>query len=69
MKANFSDESSIGEDCVLQISMSGSHEAILERLLKITEKMKFGRKPCQGIIQQFDCVSQIITPVWNGHKY
>lgn len=57
-------------DSQLILAISGSPEAIKEKLQRIITEMdsSYG-KPCQGIMTYFKGTSEVITPIWKGEKY
>lgn len=72
-EVKFVDDAVDGNDCVLHLSMSGSHDAIVDRLKSIIDQMDSSRgnygKPIQGVVSQYHLVSHVITPIWKGIKY
>lgn len=55
----------------LSIAMNGtSKEAMRLKLLEIAKEFEtpYG-KPCQGTVSQYQVVTKIVTPVWDGKEY
>lgn len=70
MQINIPNDHENPRDSQLIISITGSKEAIREKLKKICQEFdsEYG-KPCQGTVSMYKCVSTVITPVWNGQEY
>lgn len=66
----FAEDCITGNDCLLQVAISGTKEVILNRLKEMVKQMEdsYG-KPYQGIVSQYGGVSHVITPIWNGREH
>lgn len=69
-QVSFYDDCVDGRDCVLLAAISGTKEAILEKLKGMVAEIEspYG-KPYQGCVSAYKATSHVITPTWNGQEY
>ena len=55
----------------LAVCISGTPELIIQKLRKIADEIEKGedRKPIQGIVVSERCLSEVLTPIWDGVVY
>lgn len=68
MNVTFGDDHNNPKDCQLILALTGSKHGIRKKLREILWELD-SDKPYQGRVGEFDCSSDIITPVWNGQKF
>lgn len=72
MNVNFNDHVQVTDknDCLLFFAIAGNKNTIKAKLEQMIREIddSYG-KPMQGIVSSFNCVSHVITPIWNGEEY
>ena len=66
MNVSFPNDHENPENSQLLLAITGTPEAIINRLEEILAECKgFYKKPIQGTSSQFHCTSSIIRPIWD----